>query len=101
MIISGLLVSLQCEFLVQDAYRPVIMITRIPAALHSSMELITSLRGGSSMPTQPTNVKSVCKKKESLRLDDLCSMHEEKFQFHQYITTNGILYRYISCSASQ
>ena len=38
---------------------PVIIMTRIPAALHSSMEPMTSLRGGSSMPTQPTKVKSV------------------------------------------
>lgn len=41
---------------------PVIIMTRMPAALHSSMELMTSLRGGSSMPTQPTKVKSVWKK---------------------------------------
>ncbi|TNN83412.1 hypothetical protein EYF80_006393 [Liparis tanakae] len=30
------------------------MMTRMPAALHSWMEPMTSLRGGSSMPTQPT-----------------------------------------------
>lgn len=38
------------------------MMTRMPAALQSSMELMTSLRGGSSMPTQPTKVKSVWSK---------------------------------------
>lgn len=49
-------------------YLPVIMMTRIPAALHSSMELITSLRGGSSMPTHPIKVKSVWRTKEAKRL---------------------------------
>ena len=41
--------------------------TRIPAALHSSMELVTSLRGGSSIPTQPTKVRSVWGEKHEMR----------------------------------
>lgn len=36
---------------------PVIMITRMPALRHISMEEVTSLRGGSSIPTQPTKVR--------------------------------------------
>lgn len=60
-------------FLKQNSnlHRPVIMITRIPAALHSWMELITSLRGGSSIPTQPTKVKSVLTASESKWFSDL------------------------------
>lgn len=38
---------------------PVIMMTRIPACRHSLMEEATSIRGGSSIPTQPTKVKLV------------------------------------------
>ncbi|KAF3850639.1 hypothetical protein F7725_012411 [Dissostichus mawsoni] len=37
---------------------PVIMMTRIPACRHSLMDAATSSRGGSSMPTQPTKVRS-------------------------------------------
>lgn len=33
--------------------------TRIPAALHNRMAGVTSLRGGSSIPTQPTKVRLV------------------------------------------
>ena len=39
-------------------------ITRIPAWRHSLIELITSLRGGSSIPTTPTNVQLTYKNKE-------------------------------------
>mmetsp|Transcript_20244 Transcript_20244/g.52518 ORF Transcript_20244/g.52518 Transcript_20244/m.52518 type:complete len:279 (+) Transcript_20244:1476-2312(+) len=35
---------------------PVMTMTRIPAARHSSMHGLTSCRGGSSMPATPTNV---------------------------------------------
>jgi len=34
--------------------------TRIPAMRHSLMASMTSLRGGSSIPTKPTNVQFVC-----------------------------------------
>ncbi len=36
---------------------PVIIMTRMPAWRQSLMEAATSVRGGSSMPTQPTNVR--------------------------------------------
>merc|ERR1719277_1561313 len=37
---------------------PVIIITRIPASLHRAMEGLTSILGGSNIPTTPTKVKS-------------------------------------------
>lgn len=41
--------------------------TRMPASLHSWMEPVTSLRGGSSMPTQPTKVRSHCGRRTGVR----------------------------------
>ena len=38
---------------------PVMTITRIPAARHCKIESFTSVRGGSSIPTTPTNVMLV------------------------------------------
>ena len=38
---------------------PVMTMTRIPASRHSLMEDITSFRGGSNIPTTPTNVMLV------------------------------------------
>lgn len=40
---------------------PVIIITLMPACLHSFMDEATSILGGSSIPTQPTNVRLVWK----------------------------------------
>lgn len=41
---------------------PVIIITLMPACLHSFMDEATSILGGSSIPTQPTNVRLVWNK---------------------------------------
>ena len=38
---------------------PVMTMTRIPARLHSLMASTTSVRGGSNIPTTPTNVQLV------------------------------------------
>ena len=40
---------------------PVIMTTRMPAWWQRAMQAATSGLGGSSMPTQPTKVRSVCR----------------------------------------
>lgn len=53
---------------------PVITITLIPAALHLWIESNTSLRGGSNIPTTPTNVKLTSYVKNLLEsLRSICS----------------------------
>lgn len=74
------------------------MITRMPAALHSSMELETSLRGGSSMPTQPTKVKSVWRKKERKMfplLDHLLESRKINISlFFKYVKSNVVCHEF-------
>lgn len=41
---------------------PVMTITLIPAEQHSSIDCLTSARGGSNIPTTPTNVMSLCRR---------------------------------------
>ena len=80
---------------------PVMTMTRMPALRHSLMESITSTRGGSNMPTTPTNVALVCNTQSHSSLSWDTTRHKILlFARHNSMPANNLLLSGVRPSAA-